>query len=105
MFQPTRMRQYLKLPDGAPLNSLNGTYPPERCLCLIGSDYRSYREDIAGEATQALTGNRSDGLVKQDNAFLEGAYTANVHRAHSGTRGIVNSAESYANVQRFCLAT
>jgi hypothetical protein len=29
MFQPTRMRQYLKLPDGAPLNSLNGTYPPE----------------------------------------------------------------------------
>ncbi len=101
MFQPARMRAYLNLPDGTALNSLNGTFPAERCLSLIGSDYRSYREDIGGAATQALTGNRSDGLVKQDNAFIDGAYTANVHRAHSGTHGIVNSAESYANIQRF----
>ena len=101
MFQPARMRQYLCLPDTEPLNSLDGAFPEERCLCLIGSDYRSYTEDLAGAATEALTGNRSDGLVKQDNAFIAGAYTANVHRAHSGTRGIVNSAESYANMQRF----
>jgi hypothetical protein len=55
-------------------------------------------------------------LVKQANAYLvagekpaEGpdypderrAYWANVHRAHSGRRGIVNSYESYENIERF----
>jgi hypothetical protein len=47
------------------------------------------------------TGSHSDGLVKQNNAYIKGSYWANVHRAHSGRRGIVNSFETYENVRRF----
>ncbi|HVO72832.1 MAG TPA: hypothetical protein VMT35_02315, partial [Ignavibacteriaceae bacterium] len=60
-------------------------------------------------------GNFSDGLVKQDRAYVvagevpaDGHYKeemkpfwTNVHRAHSGFKGIVNSYESYENIQRF----
>ncbi len=95
-FNPDMIREYLKLSDNAPVNSLDGHFPPERCFCLIGSDYHSYDPLI-----QKITGNHSDGLVKQEKASIEGAYTANVHRAHSGVRGIVNSYESYENIQRF----
>ena len=103
IFQERAMRSYLKMEqrdrNGAfayALNSLGDSkFPPGRCLCVIGSDYRDY------DITRKLTGDRSDGLVKQDNAFIAGAYTANVHRAHSGYRGLVNSYESYQNIQRF----
>ena len=47
------------------------------------------------------TGNYSDGLVKQDNAYMLGAHCAYVHHPHSGTTGIVNSYETYENIQRF----
>lgn len=121
IFREERMREYLKLqvknngdfeydvhslgPQDIPFS-----FPARRCLCLIGSDYQSYT------MVKQLTGNFSDGLVKQDRAYLvEGeavpkdqdyplerrAYWANVHRAHSGYRGIVNSFESYENIQRF----
>lgn len=70
-------------------------FSPQNCFCLIGSDYHSY------SAVQKLTGGYSDGLVKQNNAFIDGAYTVNVHRAHSGFRGIVNSFETYENIHRF----
>ena len=93
------MRQYLKLPAGADLADLNGAFPPERCLCLIGSDFASYA--VLGGLSGKGVGNFSDGLVKQDNAYIKGAYGANVHRSHSGRRGIVNSFESYQNVRRF----
>jgi hypothetical protein len=48
-----------------------------------------------------VTGNYSDGLVKQDRAYIQGAYRANVHRAHSERRGLVNSFETYENIRRF----
>ncbi len=95
------MRQYLKLnkkdkggklPD---LQSLNGKYPEGRCLCIIGSDHESYN------AAKTVTGKHSDGLVKQSRAYIQGAYWANVHRAHSGRRGLVNSFETYENIRRF----
>lgn len=103
IFKEERMRQYLKLPlpkkgtNGVVpgLQSLNGTYPEGRCLCLIGSDHDNY------SAVRKATGNHSDGLVKQSRAYIKGAYWANVHRAHSGRRGIVNSFETYENVRRF----
>jgi hypothetical protein len=116
IFRPERMRDYLKLPgDNYEAKSLGdpalaGAFPVKRCLCIIGSDYHSYN------AVKAVTGAFSDGLVKQDRAYvvagpkpLGGAdypaerqcYWANVHRAHSGYRGIVNSYESYENIQRF----
>jgi hypothetical protein len=101
IFKEDRMRDYLKLgkkgtkganPD---LHSLNGKYPEGRCLCIIGSDHDSYI------AVKMATGSHSDGLVKQSNAYINGAYGANVHRAHSGRRGIVNSFETYENIRRF----
>lgn len=101
IFKEDRMRQYLKLGkkgqagSQADVRSLNGKYPEGRCLCIIGSDHDSYN------VTKKLTGSHSDGLVKQDRAYIKGAYWANVHRAHSGRKGIVNSFETYENVRRF----
>jgi hypothetical protein len=114
IFEEKRMMQYLKLPASYQPHSLGETnaphaFPVKRCLCLIGSDYESYN------AVQHVTGNFSDGLVKQDRAYVvagkpdvKGKYAkeqksfwANVHRAHSGRRGIVNSYESFENVHRF----
>ena len=114
IFEEKRMRQYLKLPSDYDPHSLGPSdspyaFPVKRCLCLIGSDYESYG------AVQHLTGSFSDGLVKQDRAYVvagkpdakgkyaseQKSYWANVHRAHSGRRGIVNSYESFENVHRF----
>jgi len=115
IFQEGRMREYLKLPAHYDVHSLGDpndpmTFPVKRCLCIIGSDYRSYG------AVKELTGSFSDGLVKQDHAYVVTGppppgggeypedltcYWANVHRAHSGNRGIVNSYESYENIERF----
>ena len=108
IFRPEKMRDYLSLgtktASGDELDALVKTlgdpkspyaFPPQRCLCVIGSDHQSYN------AVRAATGNHSDGLVKQDRAFITGSYTARVHRAHSGPRGIVNSYESFENIRRF----
>jgi hypothetical protein len=125
IFHEPRMREYLKLEErtgpehDAPfrydvhsLGPQDGPhfFPVKRCLCLIGSDYHSYGP------VRAATGSFSDGLVKQDRAYIvagpapaagakypdsQTCYWANVHRAHSGDRGIVNSYESYENLHRF----
>jgi hypothetical protein len=116
IFNPDRMLKYLKLPGKSyEANSLGDpaaahTFPVKRCLCLIGSDYHSYG------VVKTVTGGFSDGLVKQDRAYVVAGpkpakgsdypadrtcYWSNVHRAHSGYRGIVNSYESYENIQRF----
>lgn len=101
IFREDRMRDYLKLTKKNTkglrphLQSLNGHFPEGRCLCLIGSDHDNY------SGVKKITGGHSDGLVRQDRAYIKGAYWANVHRAHSGRRGIVNSFESYQNIRRF----
>jgi hypothetical protein len=115
IFAEERMREYLKLEKTDEVHSLGDpaaerAFPVKRCLCIIGSDYRSYG------VTKDLTGSFSDGLVKQDHAYIVAgpnpgknvdypndrrSFWANVHRAHSGNRGIVNSYESYENIQRF----
>ncbi len=97
-------------------------FPVKRCLCLIGSDYGDYA--VGGGIVKHITGNFSDGLVRQDCAYLVAgkppdgkvgteapysddnrAFWANVHRAHSGYRGIVNSYESFENIHRFLFVT
>lgn len=119
IFQEPRMRQYLNLERKDPnddyvhdVHSLGDSgFPIEHCLCVIGSDYHSY------SGVRHVTGAYSDGLVRQDRAYIvtgpkpaqqgadypdaQKAFTANVHRAHSGRRGIVNSYESFENIQRF----
>lgn len=114
IFSEDQMRGYLKLGKNFDVHSLgpeNGpnVFPVKRCLCIIGSDYHSYG------AVQRVVGNHSDGLVKQSRAYVVSgpkpkdgdypdertAFYANIHRAHSGRRGIVNSYESFENIQRF----
>jgi pimeloyl-ACP methyl ester carboxylesterase len=114
IFEEKRMLEYLKLGKGYEPHSLGDpaspyAFPPKRCLSVIGSDHESYG------VVQHATGNFSDGLVKQDRAYVvsgkpdkNGKYSfeqkgfwANVHRSHSGRRGIVNSYESFENIHRF----
>lgn len=128
MFSEDRMREYLELGDRTTSSydvySLGAqgqgtSFPVKRCFCLIGSDYNSYQVGMG--VVKHVTGDFSDGLVKQDCAYLvagprppknpdgsdgeypdgQRAYWANVHRAHSGYRGIVNSYESFENLHRF----
>ncbi|MBO0357481.1 hypothetical protein J0X19_05955 [Hymenobacter sp. BT186] len=122
IFQEPRMRQYLNLEKSNAASKKNkkdyvydvhslgeSNFPIKRCLSIIGSDYASYG------SVRNVTGAYSDGLVRQDRAYVVAgprptygdyedanrAFTANVHRAHSGNRGIVNSYESFENIQRF----
>lgn len=116
IFREPRMREYLELKDEKyDIHSLGSqdapaAFPVKRCLCIIGSDHGSYN------LTRVVTGSFSDGLVKQDHAYVvageapandapypeaQNCYWANVHRAHSGFRGIVNSYESFENIYRF----
>ena len=114
IFDEKRMRKYLKLPAACEPHSLGAedstyAFPVKRCFCVIGSDHASYG------AVKHVTGDFSDGLVKQDRAYVvagepnakgkysqeQKSYWANVHRAHSGRRGIVNSYESFENIHRF----
>jgi hypothetical protein len=111
IFDPATMRTYLNLDKDEDPRSLGRSgFPVKRCFCLIGSDHQDY------SAVRFVTGGFSDGLVKQDRAYAiagdpkpvkgpfpeaQVSFGANVHRSHSGNRGIVNSFESFENIQRF----
>jgi len=99
-FNRERMAQYLALPDGAArVSSLNSTFDPDRFFCLVGTNNRDY--PAARGMSSKLVGEMSDGLVRIENASVEGAPRAFVHRSHSGPFGIVNSEEGYQNLTRF----
>ena len=126
MFSEDEIRKYLLLADkdrfdvhSLGVQGQETSFPVKRCFCLIGSDYHAYQVGLG--VVKHVTGDFSDGLVKQDCAYLvagvrppqnadgsdaeypdaQRAYWANVHRAHSGYRGIVNSYESFENLHRF----
>lgn len=94
-FNASRMREYLALSDGAPLNSLDGAYPEERFFSLVGTNHDDY-----GLARLAV-GPMSDGLVRIANAYAADTPRAFVHRSHAGQYGIVNSEDGYQNLRRF----
>ena len=98
-FGPKRMREFLALPEEAPLHSLNGWFPPERVFCLVGTDARDY--GAAAGLSKRAVGLLSDGLVQIENATVLGAPRAFVHRSHSGYYGLVNSESGYQNLRRF----
>ena len=76
-------------------------FPLDRVFCLIGTNAGDY-STAAGLAAKAV-GVKSDGLVKIENAYVQGANHAFVHRSHSGRFGMVNSEEGYQNLVRFLL--
>ena len=95
-FSHRKMKEYLALDaDSARVDSLNGRFPPHKFFCLIGTDHQDYM------AARLAVGPMSDGLVKIENAAVQGAPRAFVYRSHSGHFGLVNSEEGYQNLQRF----
>lgn len=107
IFGPARMYEYLT-PQVAgaqtraefdPKVMPAAGFPVERLFCLVGTNAEDY--PVARGLSSRVVGARSDGLVQIDNAYVEGAHRALVHRCHSGRRGIVNSEEGYQNLRRF----
>lgn len=98
-FNRTEMANYLMLPTVDRVDSLAGKFDPRRFFCLVGTNYKDY--DVALGMSAKLAGEMSDGLVKIENATVQGAPRAFVHRSHSGPYGIVNSEEGYQNLTRF----
>ena len=98
-FGPKRMREFLSLPEGKDLKSLNGWFPEDRFFCLVGTDAHDY--GAAAGLSKHAVGSLSDGLVQIRNASVHGAPRAFVHRSHSGHYGLVNSESGYQNLRRF----
>jgi hypothetical protein len=81
---------------------------PERIFNLVGTNPSDYL--VLGGISAWAAGEKSDGLVRIENATTHGPGTngedvlsprAFVHRSHSGHYGIVNSEEGYQNLTRF----
>ena len=99
-FNRRRMAEYLAL-KGTPdrVDTLAGKFDPNRFFCLVGTNSKDYA--VAFGLSSVLAGELSDGLVRIENAAVDGAPRAFVHRSHSGYFGIVNSEEGYQNLVRF----
>jgi hypothetical protein len=98
-FNRDRMRGFLALKKDADVRSLDGKFDPRRFFCLVGTNARDY--EAAGGLSRVAVGPISDGLVRIENASVNGAPRAFVHKSHSGQYGVVNSEEGYQNLTRF----
>jgi hypothetical protein len=106
IFGPSRMKEYLTPTSlDVPAGDFDATampaggFPHDRVFCLVGTNSNDY--DVSKGLSAKAVGARSDGLVQIDNAYVQGAPRAFVHRSHSGRYGIVNSEEGYQNLRRF----
>lgn len=96
------MADYLEIPkgDATAVNTLGDSgFPAERVFCLVGTNSRDYA--VAHGLSSFAVGAMSDGLVRIQNAYVDGSPRAFVNRSHSGYFGIVNSEEGYQNLVRF----
>lgn len=107
-FNRARMAGYLGLAKNAADVSEIVNFPAERVFNLVGTNSRDYR--VLGGLSSWAAGDKSDGLVRLENATTFGVDAAGrpvtsprayVHRSHSGHYGIVNSEEGYQNLVRF----
>ncbi|HEY0334920.1 MAG TPA: hypothetical protein VGC74_14620 [Stenotrophomonas sp.] len=110
-----RMPQYLALGDlpgkheGRVDLLPEARFPSRNVFCMVGTNRADY--DAAAGLSRTFVGNGSDGLVKIENAVLQGVnadgslgdYCARAYafRSHSGFYGIVNSEEAFQNLARF----
>jgi pimeloyl-ACP methyl ester carboxylesterase len=84
-------------------------FPPERVLCVVGTNFRSYTTRVATALNRlfsapheyGLNYNRSDGLVKQTSAQLPGAPRTFVHKCHGGYDSVITARESFEVATRF----
>jgi len=99
-FNKGKMAEFFGLdPKSKRVDSLDGKFDPQRFFCFVGTNHRDY--DVAWGASKFLAGEMSDGLVKIENATVQGAPRAFAYRSHSGPYGVVNSEEGYQNLVRF----
>lgn len=102
-------RERLRQDDlfGPNLESIEEWFDPDRLLCVVGTNHRTYNVGIATALNQLaswLQGqdqNHSDGLVKQDSATLRGAHVAHVFKCHGGKDSLVTSREAFELATRF----
>ena len=84
-------------------------FPPERVLCVVGTNYRTYDARAATVMNRLFPTpqeygwnyNRSDGLVKQSSAQLPGAPRTFIHKCHGGYDSVVTARESFEAATRF----
>ena len=84
-------------------------FPPERVLCVVGTNYRTYGTRVATALNRLFsapqeygwTYNRSDGLVKQSAAQLPGSPRTFIHKCHGGYDSVVTARESFEVATRF----
>lgn len=84
-------------------------FPLDRLLTVVGTNYKSYRNSHAALLNRlapvseefGLNYNRSDGLVKQSFAQIEGAPRTFIHKSHGGFDSVVSSREAYEIATRF----
>jgi hypothetical protein len=96
---------------GEPTSAVNldRFFPPERILTVVGTNYRTYGPNVASWMNRlaSVAGefgpnyNRSDGLVKQTAAQLDGAPRTFVHKCHGGPDSLVTSREAFEVATRF----
>ena len=84
-------------------------FQPQRLLTVVGTNYKAYSVRGASWANRLFSlpdeygpsYNRSDGLVKQTNAQIEGAPRTFVHKCHGGEDSLVTSREAFEIATRF----
>jgi len=85
---PDWVKKYL---GGTKINK-NNFISQNNCYCVVGCNYKDYG------ITKGLVGGRSDGLVMQNEAFINGVGKTFVYCTHSSIR---NNRESYEITKRF----
>ncbi|MER2508677.1 MAG: hypothetical protein ABTQ27_07945 [Amaricoccus sp.] len=85
-------------------------FPLERLLCVVGTDFRGYSIKISTLANRIfsvpgedalLTYNRSDGLVQQTYAVIDGSPRTYVNKCHGGGDSLMTARESFEIATRF----
>jgi hypothetical protein len=88
---------------------LRDHFPLERFLTVVGTNYRTYgvtgpsllNRIFAEPGEFGMNYNRSDGLVKQISAQIDGAPRTFVHKCHGGDDSLVTARESFEIATRF----
>ena len=84
-------------------------FPLDRLLCVVGTNHQAYRNQAAALLNRlspiadelGLSYNRSDGLVKQSCAQIDGAPRTFLNKPHGGFDSIVTARESFEVITRF----
>lgn len=101
-----------QLEEGNPcgIARLPEAFPLGRLLCVVGTDFRSYSINVSSLANRLfsvpgedvlLTYNRSDGLVQQAYAVVDGAPRTYVNKCHGGGDSLMTARESFEIATRF----